>query len=94
MHGMEAELRAPEVAAPDEVEAPHEVVAPERQTLPLVFASPHSGTRYPQDFVAGSRLDRLTLRRSEDSPHGDPDRPQPSFGQRGLGHGSGNRFSR
>ncbi len=67
MHGMEAELRAPEVAAPDEVEAPHEVVAPERQTLPLVFASPHSGTRYPQDFVAGSRLDRLTLRRSEDS---------------------------
>jgi N-formylglutamate amidohydrolase len=50
-----------------EIERPHEVVAPANQTLPLVFASPHSGCRYPQDFVAASRLDRLTLRRSEDS---------------------------
>ena len=48
-------------------EAPHEVVAPARQTLPLVFASPHSGTNYPPDFLAASRLDRMTLRRSEDS---------------------------
>ncbi len=45
----------------------HEVVAPERQVLPLVFASPHSGSDYPQDFLAASRLDPLTLRRSEDS---------------------------
>ncbi len=45
----------------------HEVVAPERQILPLVFASPHSGCDYPQDFLAASRLDPLTLRRSEDS---------------------------
>jgi len=50
-----------------EIERPHEVVAPACQTLPLVFASPHSGSRYPQAFVAASRLDRLTLRRSEDS---------------------------
>ena len=61
MHGMEAQIRAAEA------EAPHEVLAPERQTLPLVFASPHSGSRYPQSFIAASRLDRMTLRRSEDS---------------------------
>ena len=45
----------------------HEVLAPSRQTLPLVFASPHSGSRYPEAFVAASRLDPLMLRRSEDS---------------------------
>ncbi|MFQ6018218.1 MAG: N-formylglutamate amidohydrolase [Kiloniellaceae bacterium] len=48
-------------------EAPHQIVAPERQTLPLVFASPHSGSHYPADFLAASRLDPLALRRSEDS---------------------------
>jgi N-formylglutamate amidohydrolase len=47
--------------------ASHEVVAPERQILPLVFASPHSGCDYSQAFLAASRLDPLTLRRSEDS---------------------------
>src|SRR5215469_18509329 len=44
-----------------------EVVAAEAQTLPLVLASPHSGTTYPDDFIAASRLDPLSLRRSEDS---------------------------
>jgi len=51
---------------PCEIETSHEVLAPETQTLPLVFASPHSGRHYPPDFVAASRLDRLSLRRSED----------------------------
>ncbi len=46
--------------------ASHEVVAPARQILPLVFASPHSGSDYPQAFLAASRLDPLALRRSED----------------------------
>lgn len=46
---------------------PVEVIAPARQKAPLVFASPHSGSDYPPDFVAGSALDRLTLRQSEDS---------------------------
>lgn len=50
-----------------EIEAPYDIAVPERQTLPLVFASPHSGDRYPEDFVSASRLDPLTLRRSEDS---------------------------
>ena len=34
--------------------------------MPLVFASPHSGRDYPTDFVAGARLDPVSLRRSED----------------------------
>jgi N-formylglutamate amidohydrolase len=49
------------------VEPPVEIVAPAEQTLALVFASPHSGTDYPAEFLAASRLDPLTLRRSEDS---------------------------
>ncbi|MDA8231553.1 MAG: N-formylglutamate amidohydrolase [Magnetospirillum sp.] len=43
------------------------VYAPAEQTAPLVFASPHSGRDYPPDFVAASRLDPASLRRSEDS---------------------------
>ena len=40
---------------------------PRRQRVPLVLASPHSGAEYPDEFLAASRLDRLALRRSEDS---------------------------
>lgn len=47
--------------------APLEVLRPLRQTMPVVFASPHSGRLYPADFVAAARLDPLGLRRSEDS---------------------------
>jgi N-formylglutamate amidohydrolase len=39
---------------------------PARRTLPLVLASPHSGADYPEEFLTSSRLDPLTLRRSED----------------------------
>ena len=35
--------------------------------LPIILASPHSGTEYPADFLAASRLDPVALRRSEDS---------------------------
>lgn len=44
-----------------------DIVAADRQTSPLVLASPHSGTHYPADLLAASRLDPLSLRRSEDS---------------------------
>ena len=44
-----------------------DILAAERQTSPLVLASPHSGTHYPADLLAASRLDPLSLRRSEDS---------------------------
>ena len=43
------------------------VTLPVPQTVPLVFASPHSGRDYPAAFVASARLDPLRLRRSEDS---------------------------
>jgi N-formylglutamate amidohydrolase len=41
--------------------------APKEQSLPLILASPHSGSHYPPAFLAQSALDPLTLRRSEDS---------------------------
>ncbi len=48
-------------------EAVIEIMAPVAQSVPLVFSSPHSGRDYPAEFLAQSRLDPLTLRRSEDS---------------------------
>src|SRR6266849_6424761 len=39
---------------------------PPRHAIPLVIASPHSGSDYSEDFLASARLDPLTLRRSED----------------------------
>jgi N-formylglutamate amidohydrolase len=44
-----------------------ELHAPAVRTVPLVLASPHSGSDYPADFVAASRLDAQALRQSEDS---------------------------
>jgi N-formylglutamate amidohydrolase len=44
-----------------------ELARPQEQALPAVFASPHSGNRYPADFVESARLDALSLRKSEDS---------------------------
>src|SRR5580704_15573766 len=38
---------------------------PVARRLPLVLTSPHSGSEYPADFVAVSRLDPLALRQSE-----------------------------
>ncbi len=46
---------------------PAETIEPARLTSPLVFSSPHSGSLYPNLFLAASRLDALTLRRSEDA---------------------------
>ncbi len=43
------------------------ILSPEQQTVPVVFASPHSGRTYPDRFLAQSRLDPLTLRHSEDA---------------------------
>ena len=43
------------------------VLHPAVQTIPVIFASPHSGRTYPDDFLAAARLDPLGLRRSEDS---------------------------
>ncbi len=45
---------------------PVRVYEPDEQRAPVVLASPHSGSFYHPAFLAASRLDPLTLRRSED----------------------------
>lgn len=50
-----------------ELSPPFTVVRPAKLKLPLVFNSPHSGRVYPSTFLAASKLDPLTLRRSEDA---------------------------
>ena len=40
---------------------------PARQTRPVVVCSPHSGTHYPPDFLAQTRLAMAALRSSEDT---------------------------
>ncbi|MEM9279429.1 MAG: N-formylglutamate amidohydrolase [Pseudomonadota bacterium] len=39
---------------------------PERQSLPVVVNSPHSGRYYPETFLEASRLNKLSIRKSED----------------------------
>ena len=46
---------------------PFEVLEPADWRAPIIFNSPHSGSVYPYDFLNASRIDRPTLRRSEDS---------------------------
>src|SRR6056297_3462736 len=43
-----------------------EIHEPVGQRLPVVLASPHSGSVYPPEFLAQSKLDPSALRRSED----------------------------
>jgi N-formylglutamate amidohydrolase len=67
-HGLGA-LRSVEPARGDEphVEPPFVLIEPLRRTTPLVFASPHSGRRYPADLLASTRISLISLRRSEDA---------------------------
>jgi len=51
----------------DLIAEPVRVMRPQRQQVPFVFASPHSGRLYPPSFVEKSRLNATTLRRSEDA---------------------------
>lgn len=50
----------------EELSPPFSVLQPLQQTSPFVFCSPHSGRVYPAEFLKQSRLDPLTLRKSED----------------------------
>jgi len=45
---------------------PIEILHPAERIGPVIFASPHSGRRYPREMIKASRLDLLTLRKSED----------------------------
>ncbi len=49
------------------VDPPIRLSLPEGQRGGLVLSSPHSGNVYPEEFHRQSRLDPLTLRRSEDA---------------------------
>jgi N-formylglutamate amidohydrolase len=51
----------------DELDPPFEILEPADRAGPVLFNSPHSGSTYPRAFLAASRLDIGTLRRSEDS---------------------------
>jgi N-formylglutamate amidohydrolase len=44
-----------------------EVLSPLIQSVPVVFASPHSGLNYTRAFLQASQLSPLQLRRSEDA---------------------------
>jgi N-formylglutamate amidohydrolase len=48
-------------------ESPFVLIEPLRRIAPLIFASPHSGRRYPADLLANTRIGLLSLRRSEDA---------------------------
>ena len=50
-----------------ELDPPFDVLEPSTLASPLVFSSPHSGAVYPRRFLAATRLDATTLRRSEDA---------------------------
>jgi len=50
-----------------ELRPPFSVARPGELKVPLVFNSPHSGRIYPSTFLAASKLDAHTLRRSEDA---------------------------
>lgn len=51
----------------DELDPPFEIIEPAACLAPVLFNSPHSGSTYPREFLASSRLDIPALRRSEDS---------------------------
>jgi N-formylglutamate amidohydrolase len=54
---------------PDDLqsEPPFVLIEPLRRTTPLIFASPHSGRRYPAELLASTRINLIGLRRSEDA---------------------------
>ncbi len=58
----------PDATLPDaNAGRPFILLQPAEPSVPLVFASAHSGQDYGSEFVASARLDPLGLRRSEDS---------------------------
>lgn len=61
----ETSLAIPSLAA--ELDPPFQILEPADLACPLVFSSPHSGSAYPAAFLASTRLDPFTLRRSEDA---------------------------
>jgi N-formylglutamate amidohydrolase len=50
----------------DELDPPFDILEPAEWRGPVAFNSPHSGSVYPQAFLAATRLELAVLRRSED----------------------------
>ena len=50
----------------EDLTPPFQVLEPVVQTTPFIFCSPHSGAVYPRSFIASSKLDAHSLRKSED----------------------------
>lgn len=70
----------PPLADAPELQPAVEIVWPATSLSPLVLSSPHSGRVYPASFLAMSRLDPATLRRSEDAFVDDLMRPATRHG--------------
>jgi len=68
-HGLGAACAIPEGSSLPEPksEPPFVLIEPLHRTAPLIFASPHSGRRYPAELLADSRVALISLRRSEDA---------------------------
>ena len=77
---MSSKESAPAAANSPEPSTAFDIRHPETRSVPLVFASPHSGRNYPPDFVAGAPLDPVALRRSEDSFVDDLFAAAPAYG--------------
>jgi N-formylglutamate amidohydrolase len=58
--------RVTQTEAEPNSDAAIEIVAPAALASPLIFASPHSGRRYSNDFLRMTQLDQRALRQSED----------------------------
>lgn len=56
-----------DTSVPSDELPPFEIVEPAIWRAPIIFNSPHSGSIYPREFLAASRIDEAALRRSEDS---------------------------
>ena len=54
------------LSIPPELHPPFLVTEPAEQVAPFVLCSPHSGSIYPSEFLAASRLNPHALRKSED----------------------------
>ncbi|MDX2275090.1 MAG: N-formylglutamate amidohydrolase [Hyphomonadaceae bacterium] len=54
-------------AAESPAELPYALIQPLHRSAPLVFASPHSGRKYPVDLMSQTRVGLISLRRAEDA---------------------------
>lgn len=61
------EVRGLRIVSDFQTTPPFELVVPTRAIAPILISSPHSGRAYPASFLAQTRLDARTIRRSEDA---------------------------